>query len=82
MLGLLILGLLYTYLEVKGCFPPRSSDSSSEINSFHITSSIIFYTFLFHFYISCINKPGIRETLALMGLKLNDLNTVHGLYRF
>ena len=33
-----------------------------EINILHISYIIIFYPFLFHFYISCVDQPGIRET--------------------
>ena len=37
-------------------------DSNLEINIFHISYTIIFYSFLFHFYISCPDRPGIRES--------------------
>ena len=36
--------------------------SNLEINIFHISYTIIFYSFLFHFNISCLDQPGIRET--------------------
>ena len=34
--------------------------SNLEINIFHISYTIIFYSFLFHFNISCLDQPGIR----------------------
>ena len=33
-----------------------------EINIFHIRYTIIFHPSLFHFHISCLDQPGIRET--------------------
>ena len=40
----------------------RSGDPKLEINIFHISYTIIYSPFLFHFYISCLDQPGIRET--------------------
>ena len=39
-----------------------SEPPNFEINIFHIRYTIIFHPFLFHFYISSIDQPGIRET--------------------
>ena len=42
--------------------PLLSGVSNLEINIFHISYTIIFYSFLFHFYISFLDQPGVRET--------------------
>ena len=49
-------------LEVMELFSLRSGHPKLEINIFHISFTIIFYPFLFHFYISFLDQPGIRET--------------------
>ena len=53
---------LNLHLEVSERFPLLSEQYNLEIYEFHITYTIIFYSFLFHFYISCLDQPGIRET--------------------
>ena len=40
-----------------------------QINIFHISYTIIFYPFLFHFYISCLDQPGIRKTKTQLELQ-------------
>ena len=48
---------------------------------FHVSYSITFYPFLFHFYISCVNQPRIRETKRQLALVLNS-RTEHSLWIF
>ena len=50
------------HLEVRERFALRSGNFNLQINVLRISYTIIFYTFLFHFYISCLDQPGIRDT--------------------
>ena len=56
------MGVLNLHLEVRELFSLRSGHPNLEINVFHISYTIIFYPFLFHFYISCLDQPGMMET--------------------
>ena len=49
-------------LEVRELFPLHSGYLTLEINTFHKCFTINFYPILFHFYTSCPDQPGIRET--------------------
>ena len=48
-------------LGVRECFPLLSGPPTLELNIFQIRSIIILYQIHFHFYISFLNPPGIRE---------------------
>ena len=65
--------VLNLHLEVRESFPLRSRDHKLEINIFHISYTIIFYPFLIHFYISCIDRRGIRETRTELARILNSI---------
>ena len=50
-----------------------------EINIFHISYTIIFSSFLFHFYISCLDQPGItKEERDSHGFSSQGHNAGHG----
>ena len=67
------------HLEVRECFPLRSGHSTLEINIFQIRNTIILYQIHFHFYISCLNRPGIRERKTRLARVLNSRRyKVHG----
>ena len=53
------LAVLNLNLEVMELFSLSSGHPNLELNIFHITYTIIFYPFLFHFYISCLYQSGI-----------------------
>ena len=52
---------LNLHLEVREWFPLLSGHSNLQINIFHISYTVIFDPFLFHFCFSCQDEPGIRE---------------------
>ena len=57
----LILRFLNLHLDVRECFPLLSGLSTLKLNILQIRSTIILYQLHFHFYISFLNPPGIRE---------------------
>ena len=71
-----ILGSLNLHLEVRESVSLLSGHPNLEINIFHISYAIIYYPFLFHFYISCLDQAGIMETrtqLHGMDFQLQDV---------
>ena len=67
-----ILRVLNLHLEVSELFFLRSGHPNLEINIFHISYTITFYPFLFYFYISCLNQPGMRETRMQLAQVFNS----------
>ena len=53
---------LNLHLDVRKLFPLLSGLPRLKIKIFHRSYTIIFYPFLFHFNISCLDQPGITET--------------------
>ena len=49
-------------LGSQGVIPLFSGHPNLKINILHRSYTIIFYPFLFHFYISCSDQAGIKET--------------------
>ena len=60
------------HLEVRELVSLRFGHPNLEINIFHKSYTIIFYPILFHFYISCIDQPGMRETRIQLALVFNS----------
>ena len=57
-----ISGILNLHLEVRELFSLPFGHPNLKINIFHISYTIIFHPFVCHFYVSCSNQAGIRET--------------------
>ena len=60
-----------------GSFPLFFGHYNLEINMFRISYTIIFYPFLFHFYISCLDQLGIREKTQMAWVFTPEGNAVH-----